>query len=108
MDIEREQILGKDSKKLRRRDIIELKELIEKNKNEQNKKLYFFILIVILMHLGIVFYLYLNINKKEQKDKVLDKQILKDYFQNEIRINMTKFEDKMNMLESKINILNLF
>jgi len=105
MDIEREQILGKDSKKLRRRDIIELKELIEKNKNEQNKKLYFFILIVILMHLGIVFYLYLNINKKEQKDKVLDKQILKDYFQNEIRINMTKFEDKMNMLESKINIL---
>jgi len=85
--------------------LIELKELIEKNKNEQNKKFYFFILIVILINFGIVFYLCLKINKKEQKDKALDKQILKDYFQKEIGTNMTKIEEKMNILESKINIL---
>ena len=55
MDTEGQIIIDKKSKKLRRRDIIELTELIEKNYNNQNKKLYFFIIMVILINIGIVF-----------------------------------------------------
>ena len=103
MDTEGQIIIDKKSKKLRRKDIIELTELIEKNYNNQNKKLNFFIFIVILINFGIVFYIY--INKKEQKDNVGDKQIKNDFFQNDIKIKMLNFEAKINLLENKINNL---
>jgi len=55
------------------------------------------------MNIWIVFYIY--INKNEQKDKVLDKQIKKDFFQKEIKSKILNFEEKINLLESKINSL---
>ena len=103
MDTEGQIIIDKKTKKLRRKDIIEITELIEKNYDYQNKKLYFSIFIMILMNIGIVFYIY--INKNEQKDKVLDKQIKKDFFQKEIKSKILNFEEKINLLESKINSL---
>ena len=74
-----------------------------KSLNTHNSKLNFFIFIVILINFGIVFYIY--INKKEQKDKVGDKQIKNDFFQNDIKIKMINFEAKINLLENKINNL---
>ena len=102
MDTEGQIIIDKKSQKLRRKDIIELTELIERNYNNQNKKLYFFIFIVILINFGIVFYMY--INKKEQKDNVVDKRIEND-LKNEIKIKMLNFEEKLILLENKINNL---
>ena len=92
-----------DSKELRRRDIIEIKELIKKNYVNQNKKLYFFIFIILLINIGIVYYIF--INKKGQKDKTIDKQIKNDFIQNEIKIKIINLEEKINLLESKIHNL---
>jgi len=63
MNTERQIIIDNKSINLRRENLKEIKELIEKNYDCQNKKLYFFIFIVVLINFGIVFYLY--INKKE-------------------------------------------
>jgi hypothetical protein len=58
---------------------------------------------VILINFGIVFYIY--INKKEQKDNARDKQIKIDFFKNEIKKQMLNFEEKLTLLENKINNL---
>ena len=102
MDTEGQIIIDKKSKKIRRKDIIELTELIERNYDNQNKKLYFFIFIVILINFGIVFYIY--INKKEQKDNAGEKRIEND-LKNEIKIKMLNLEEKLILLENKINNL---
>jgi len=99
MDTEDQIIIDKKFKKLKRSDI-EITELIEKN-NYQIKKLYFFIFKIILINIGIVYYLY--INKKEQNDKDMDKQIKDDFFQNEIKKKFFNFEKQFNLLKSKIN-----
>ena len=104
MDTEGQIIIDKKSQKLRRKDIIELTELIERNYDNQNKKLYFFIFIVILINFGIVFYIY--INKKEQKDNAGEKRIEND-LKNEIKIKMLNLEEKLILLENKINNLKL-
>lgn len=104
MNTERQIIIDNKSINLRRENIKEIKELIEKNYDCQNKKLYFFIFIVVLINFGIVFYLY--INKKEQSDKDGDKQIKSDFYQKEIKIKMLNFEKKIKLLESKIKSLN--
>ena len=104
MDTEGQIIIDKKSQKLRRKDIIELTELIERNYDNQNKKLYFFIFIVILINFGIIFYIY--INKKEQKDNVGDKRI-ESNLKNEIKIKILNFEEKLILLENKINNLKL-
>jgi len=103
MDTEGKIIIDKKSKKLRRKDIIEITELIERNYDDQNKKLYFFIFIILLMNLGIVYYIY--INKKGQKDKTIDKKIKNDDIQTEIKIKILNLEEKINLLENKINNL---
>ena len=70
MDTEGQIIIDKKSQKLRRKDIIELTELIERNYDNQNKKLYFFIFIVILINFGIVFiYILIKRNKKIMLEK---------------------------------------
>jgi len=103
MDTEGKIIIDKKSKKLRRRDIIEIKELIEKNYDNQNKKLYFFIFIILLINIGILYYIF--INKKGQKDKAIDKQIKNDFTQNEIKTKILNLEEKINLLENKIHNL---
>jgi len=105
MNTERQIIIDKKSIKLKREDINEITELIEKNYDCQNKKLYFFIFIVVLINLGKIFYLY--INKKEQNDKAGDKQIKSDFFQKQIKIKMLNFEKRIKLLESKIKSLNV-
>ena len=60
-------------------------------------------LIMILINSGVNFYIY--INKKGQKDKTIDRQIKSDFFQNEIKIKMLNFEEKIKLLESEINRL---
>ena len=77
-------LADKKSKSLNKRDI---KELREKNHGYHNIKLYILILIVILINFGIVYYIY--INKKELND--------------EIKIKMLKLEEKINLLENKMN-----
>ena len=103
MNTERKIIVDKKSENLRRRDLKKITELIERNNDCQNKKLYFFMLIMILINSGVNFYIY--INKKGQKDKTIDRQIKSDFFQNEIKIKMLNFEEKIKLLESEINRL---
>lgn len=92
MNTERKIIIDKNSENLRRRDLVKITELIERNYDYQNKKLYFFILVMILINFGVNFCIY--INKHGQKDKTIDKQIKSDFFQNEIKIKMLNFEEK--------------
>ena len=73
MDTEGQIIIDKKSKEFRRKNIIEIAELIVNNYENHNKKLYFFIFIVLLINFGIINYIY--IYKKEQKDKAIGKKI---------------------------------
>jgi len=73
MDTEGQIIIDKKSKELRRKNIIEIAELIVNNYDNHNKKLYFFIFILLLINFGIVNYIF--IYKKEQKDKAIGKKI---------------------------------
>ena len=74
MDNERQIIISSKSKQIRKKDILEIMELIEKNYNYQNKKLYAFISITILIFLVIIFS-YMII-KKNLNLKTISKIIL--------------------------------
>lgn len=103
MNTERKIIIDKNSENLRRRDLVKITELIERNYDYQNKKLYFFILVMILINFGVNFCIY--INKQGQKDKTIDKQIKNYFYQNKIKIKMLNFEEKIKLLESEIKCL---
>ena len=97
MDNERQIIISSKSKQIRKKDILEIMELIEKNYNYQNKKLYSFISITILIFLVIIYFIYDN--KKELKSQ----NNIKNYsFQNETIENIMNLRNKINMIETKI------
>jgi len=97
MDNERQIIISSKSKQIRKKDILEIMELIEKNYNYQNKKLYAFISITILIFLVIIYFIYDN--KKELKSQ----NNIKNYsFQNETIENIMNLRNKINMIETKL------
>ena len=97
MDNERQIIISSKSKQIRKKDILEIMELIEKNYNYQNKKLYAFISITILIFLVIIYFIYDN--KKELKSQ----NNIKNYsFQNETIESIMNLRNKINMIETKL------
>jgi len=96
-------VVGLKSKKIKRKDIKEireLKEVIKKNYKYQNKKLYFSILIIILIYTGIIYFIYHNYKEINPQNS----QIKYNLFKNETKEQMI---NKINILENKIENLNL-
>lgn len=95
-------VVGLKSKKIKRKDIKEireLKEVIKKNYKYQNKKLYFSILIIILIYTGIIYFIYHNYKEINPQNS----QIKYNLFKNETKEQMI---NKINILENKIENLN--
>ena len=94
MDSENQVILDFGSRKNR-----------EKDKNKiiiGNKILYIFIYIMIFIFLGIIYFIYI---KKEIADNAQSIQIKNDLFQKETRTKIINLENKINLLENKIDDL---
>ena len=82
------------------------KQIREKEKNKvltDNKKLYIFIYIMILIFFGIIYFIYI---KKEIVDNAQSNQIKIDLLQNETRAKIINLENKMNLLENKLDNLS--
>ena len=82
------------------------KQIREKEKNKvltDNKKLYIFIYIMILIFFGIIYFIYI---KKEIVDNAQSNQIKIDLLENETRTKIINLENKMNLLENKLDNLS--
>ena len=82
------------------------KQIREKEKNKvltDNKKLYIFIYIMILIFFGIIYSIYI---KKEIVDNAQSNQIKIDLLENEARTKIINLENKMNLLENKLDNLS--